>query len=167
MRALIVGGSSQRARALAASLTAEGHAARMVTRTEDHRAAIEAAGGECWIGTPDRIGTIRMALENVTVVLWLLGTADGPPDQVEPLHGSRLKMMLEKVTDTTVRGFVYEGAGTLDTACYASGVAEVEWAHRMNEIPFRIIDTDPRGDQDAWIDAARGAVDSLLGARRG
>ena len=63
MRVLIVGGGC-RGLDLARELVAEGHAARCVTRTEDGRAAIEAAGGECWIGTPDVIGTLRYALEN-------------------------------------------------------------------------------------------------------
>lgn len=166
MRALVVGGSSERALALTAALTAEGHAVRAVARTEDRRARLEDAGAQCWIGTPDRIGTIRNALDNVTVVLWLLGTAEGPAELVSPLHGSRLKMMLEKVTDTTVRGFVYEGAGPLDPACYAAGLAEVEWANRMNEIPYRVLSSDPRGPLEPWLAEARSAVDSLLGARR-
>ncbi len=76
MRVLIVGGGC-RGLDLARELVAEGHAARCVTRTEDGRAAIEAAGGECWIGTPDVIGTLRYALENVTLLFWLLGTARG------------------------------------------------------------------------------------------
>ena len=52
MRALIVGGGC-RGLDLARELAADGHAVRIVTRTEAGRAAIEAAGGECWIGTPD------------------------------------------------------------------------------------------------------------------
>ena len=107
----MVGGGC-RGLALARELVAGGHAVRAVTRTEARRAAIVAAGCECWIGDPDRIGTLRYALDNVTVLLWLLGTATGP--NVADLHGSRLRMMLEKVTDTTVRGVVYEAAGTVE-----------------------------------------------------
>src|SRR5207342_558513 len=76
LRALIVGGGC-RGLDLARELAAEGHALRVVTRTEAGRAAIEAAGAECWIGDPDRVGTLRYALENVTLLLWLLGTASG------------------------------------------------------------------------------------------
>ena len=86
---------------------------RAVTRTEARRGELEAAGCECWIGDPDRIGTLRYALDNVTLLLWLLGTASGPPEAVAALHGSRLRMMLEKTIDTTVRGVVYEAAGTV------------------------------------------------------
>lgn len=167
MRALLVGGGSCRGLELARRLAADGHAVRVATRTEDRRAAIEAAGAECWIGTPDRIGTLRYALDNVTVALWLLGTASGEPELVGPLHGSRLKMMLEKVTDTTLRGFVYEAAGPLPPELYAEGATEVRWANEHNEIPFRLLEADPRGDRDAWLAAALAAVDSLLGVRRG
>ena len=48
---------------------------RFVTRHEAFRPEIEAAGGECWIGTPDVVGTLRYALENVTILMWLLGRA--------------------------------------------------------------------------------------------
>src|SRR6478672_153084 len=99
MRVLMVGGA-ERGLALAGELVKDGHAVR-IAGDESTRAAIEAAGCECWIGTPDRIGSLRYALENVTVLLWLLGTATGP--NVEALHGPRLRMMLDKTTDTTVR----------------------------------------------------------------
>ena len=96
---------------LARALIAEGHAVRAVTRRPEARAAIEAAGAECFAGDPDVVGTLRYALDNVTILLWLLGTASGPADKVAALHGSRLRMMLDKTTDTTVRGVVYEAAG--------------------------------------------------------
>jgi uncharacterized protein YbjT (DUF2867 family) len=151
---------------LARDLVAEGHAVRAVTRRPEARAAIEAAGCECWIGTPDVIGTLRYALDNVTLVLWLLGTAHGPPGKVAALHGSRLRMMLEKTADTTVRGVVYEAAGTVDAALLAGGVEEVRHARRANEIPYGLIDADPAG-RAVWLEAARAAVDALLVARRG
>ena len=46
-------------RRLAAEMTEHGHALRITTRTEASRAAIEATGAECWIGTPDRLATLR------------------------------------------------------------------------------------------------------------
>ena len=73
----MVGGGC-RGLALARTLVAEGHAVRAVTRSPKRRAEIEGAGCECWIGDPDRIGSLRYALDNVTVLLWLLGTATGP-----------------------------------------------------------------------------------------
>src|SRR5215218_8414821 len=160
----MVGGGC-RGLALARDLVAEGHAVRAVTRRPEARAQIEAAGAECWIGDPDVIGTLRYALDNVTVLLWLLGAARGPADRVAALHGSRLRMMLEKTTDTTVRGVVYEAAGTVDPAVLAAGVDEVRLAQRTNEIPYALLEVD-RADRAAWLQGARAAIDALLGARR-
>jgi NAD(P)H-binding len=149
---------------LARALVAEGHAVRVVTRSEERRAAIEAAGCECWIGDPDRIGTLRYALDNVTVLLWLLGTATGP--NVVDLHGPRLRMMLEKTTDTTVRGVLYEAAGTAGSDTFAAGAAEVAHAQALNEIPGAVLEADPR-DVEAWVAAALEAIDHLLTVDRG
>jgi hypothetical protein len=156
----MVGGGCRGLR-LARELVAEGNAVRAVTRGEDGRAAIEAAGCECWIGDPDRIGTLRYALDNVTVLLWLLGTARGP--NVAELHGSRLRMMLEKVTDTTVRGVLYEAAGTVGAEALRGGAAEVARARELNEIPGALLEADPR-DEDAWVAAARAGIERLLSA---
>ena len=154
----MVGGGCRGLR-LARVLVADGHAVRAVTRTETRRAEIEAAGCECWIGDPDRIGTLRYALDNVTVLLWLLGTATGP--NVAELHGSRLRMMLDKVTDTTVRGVLYEAAGTVDAATLETGVREVARARALNEIPGAVLEEQPRA-AGAWVAAARAAIDHLL-----
>jgi hypothetical protein len=158
----MVGGGCRGLR-LARELVADGHAVRAVTRSEDRRADIEAAGCECWIGDPDRIGTLRYALDNVTVLLWLLGTATGP--NVAELHGSRLRMMLEKVTDTTVRGVLYEAAGTVDAAMLRAGASEVARARELNEIPGAVLDADPRAPDD-WVPAARAGIEGLLSVAR-
>ena len=165
MRALVVGGGC-RALALARELVAEGHAVRAVTRRPERRPAIEAAGAECWIGDPDVVGTLRYALDNATVLLWLLGTASGAPARVAQLHGPRLRMLLEKTTDTTVRGVVYETRGTVDAFVLATGAEEVRRAHRLNEIPYALLEADP-ADREAWLQAAREAISALLGPRRG
>jgi len=136
----MVGGGSCRALALTRELVAEGHAVRSVTRGPS-REAIEAAGAEAWIGDPDVVGTLRYALEGVTILMWLLGSVERPE-----LHGTRLAMMLEKTIDTTARGVVYE-AGPPE------GVATVEKVAGYNEIPYRIV---PLGGD------LRGAVDALL-----
>jgi uncharacterized protein YbjT (DUF2867 family) len=151
---------------LARDLVAEGHAVRAVTRDPQGRAAIEAAGAECFIGDPDVVGTLRYALDNVTVLLWLLGTARGTADAVAALHGPRLRMMLDKTTDTTVRGVVYEASGTIDPAVLAAGVEEMRHARDTNEIPYALLEAD-RADGAAWVQNARAAIDALLTARRG
>jgi hypothetical protein len=157
-RLLVVGGGC-RALDLAADLRADRHAIRAVTRTEGHRGAIEAAGAECVIADPDVIGSLRYALDNVTLLLWLLGTATGP--NVADLHGSRLAMMLERTIDTTARGIVYEAAGTVDPGVLAEGRALVERVAGYNEIPLRVLEADP-ADRPAWVAAARAAVAELL-----
>ena len=163
MRLLLVGGGCRGLR-LARELVADGHAVRAVTRTEEGRAAIEATGAECWIGDPDRIGTLRYALDNVTILTWALGTASGDPEQVAALHGSRLAMMLERTVDTMVRGVVYEAAGTIDPEVLATGAAAVRRANVTDEVPFALLEADP-ADAPAWVAAARAAIDGLLAPR--
>ena len=157
-RLLVVGGGC-RALDLAAQMRTEGHAIRAVTRDPSKRARIEEAGAECVIADPDRIGTLRYALDNVTLVLWLLATATG--DNVAALHGSRLEMMLWRTIDTTARGIVYEAAGTVDAQTLAQGRALVERFAAYNEIPLHVLTADPR-DRAAWLRAARSGVDELL-----
>ena len=160
---LIVGGG-RRGRLLAKELIAEGHAARIVTRGEAGRGAIEAVGAECWIGTPLRLATLREALESVTVACWLLATAAGPREEVRALHGDRLRFFLGQVVDSTVRGLLYEPlrAGRAEAAGGEDVVGEM---CERNEIPARILRTDP-GDTQAWLREAREAVEGLLGACR-
>ena len=147
---------------LARQLTAEGHAVRMTTRTEARRAAIEAAGAECWLGDPDRVGTLRYALESVTVLCWLLGTASGPADDVAALHDTRLEMMLARTVDTTVRGIVYEAAGTADRAALARGEAVLEAAAATWGVPVEVLRISPLSPSE-WQLAARAALGRLLG----
>jgi hypothetical protein len=161
VRVLLVGGGC-RGLELTRRLVADGHAVRAVTRFQARRAAIEQAGAECWIGDPDVVGTLRYALESVTIVVWALGTAAGAPEAVAALHGPRLEMMLSKVIDTTVRGVVYEAAGTIAAEAFATGIAELERMGRLNEIPFAVVAADP-ADRAAWIADARRAIGGLIG----
>ncbi|HTZ63944.1 MAG TPA: NAD-binding protein [Solirubrobacteraceae bacterium] len=176
-RLLIVGGGC-RGRLLAAELVAEGHAVRIVTRSESRRAEIEARGAECVIGDPDRLGTLRPALEAITVACWLLATASGPRQQVEALHGARLEQFVHQLIDTTVRGLVYEAPSASSGATRAgsrNGVADsvVIEGRRIatalaehNAIPLSVIAADP-ADRDGWLADARAAVASVLGVGPG
>ncbi len=163
-RVLIVG-CGCRGQALARALRQQGHAVRGTTRTEQRRNAIEAAGAEVWIGDPDRIATISYALADVTILYWLMGSADGPPDKVAALHGSRLRMLLERTIDTTVRGVVYEAAGSVDRDLLTAGSETVRAACGYSEIPHALLDAEPE-DRDAWLAAALRAVDELLAYER-
>jgi hypothetical protein len=160
-RILIVGGGA-RARGLTGELVARGHAVRVTTRTAKGRSAIEAAGGECWIATPDRIASLRYALENVTIACWLLGTARGSREELEALHGPRLAFFCSQAIDTTVRGLIYEAAGCVDADLLESGADLVATTAAYNEIPLCIITADP-ADATTWRAGARAAIDSLLG----
>jgi hypothetical protein len=164
MRALMIGGGC-RGLELATGLIEHGHAVRAVTRDESHRAAIEAVGAQCFIGDPDVIGTLRYAFDNSTLLLWLLGTAGGDDAQVRALHDTRLEFMLERTIDTTVRGVIYEAAGTVGSEILAGGEAHVRRMCARNEIPMIIVRSDP-ADRPAWLDDVRGAIDSLLVAER-
>jgi len=162
-RILIIAGGA-RGRALAGGLVAEGHAVRITTREESGRAAIEAVGAECWIGTPDRIVTLRYALEGVTLACWLLGNASGPAAAVQALHGPRLAFFVSQTIDTTVRGLVYEAAGTVAATTLAAGRALIGDRAAFNAIPLAVLDADPR-DLDRWRAQARTAIADLLSGR--
>jgi uncharacterized protein YbjT (DUF2867 family) len=163
-RVLIVG-CGCRGQSLARALRAEGHAVRGTTRSEARRAEIEAAGAEVWIGDPDRIATISYALDGVTILCWLMGSADGGDEQLAALHGSRLKMLLERTIDTTVRGLVYEAAGSVDARLLAGGAETVQRACDYSEIPHALLRADP-ADHDAWLAAALACVAELLAFER-
>jgi hypothetical protein len=166
-RVLIVAGGC-RGRGLAEALVGEGHAVRITTRGERGRAGIEAVGAECWVGTPDRLATLRGALENVTILCWMLATATGSGEELDALHGSRLEFFMTQAIDTTVRGVVYEtgggspGAPTASaSAMLAGGEAIVRGLAERNSIPAAFLTADPL-DSDAWRAEALAAVASLL-----
>lgn len=161
MARIVIVGCGCRGQSLARSLRADGHAVRGTTRSEERRAAIEATGAECYVGTPDRIGTITYALDGATILCWLLGSAEGSREEMVALHGTRLRMLLERSIDTTVRGVVYEAAGTVEEEVLAGGIAAVKRANETSEIPYALVEEGP-ADPDAWLRAARAAVDRLL-----
>jgi hypothetical protein len=161
-RILIVGGG-ERGLWLAAKLGERGHAARVLTRSESRRRAIEDAGAQCSLGDPDRLGTLVGALEGVTIACWLLGCATGADDQVAALHGLRLRAFLTKTIDTTVRGVVYEAAGTLPAELLQGGARIAREVTARNEIPLAVLQADP-ADRRPWRDEALTAIERLLAA---
>jgi uncharacterized protein YbjT (DUF2867 family) len=163
-RVLIVG-CGCRGQALARALRAQGHAVRGTTRSEARRGEIEAAGAEVWVGDPDRIASISYALDGVTILCWLMGSAQGSAEQLAALHGSRLRMLLERTIDTTVRGLLYEAAGSVEAALLAGGGEAVRVACGHSEIPHALLEADP-ADHAAWLAAALAAVDELLSFER-
>jgi hypothetical protein len=163
-RILVIGGGA-RGRALASDVRAAGNVVRITTRTEAGRAAIEAAGAECWIGTPDRLATLRRALDGVAVACWLLGNACGNPVELEELHTSRLQFFATQTIDTTIRGLVYEAAGSVDAAALARGGELIRQTAALNSIPLEILHADP-ADPSAWRASALAAIGALLAGTR-
>ena len=159
-RILLIGGGA-RGRALATDARAGGNVIRITTRSEAGRAAIEATGAECWIGTPDRLATLRRALDGVAIACWLLGNACGTPEELEELHASRLQFFVTQTIDTTIRGLLYEAAGSVDAATLARGAEVIGHAAQRNAIPLEILRADP-ADCTAWRAGAPAAIDALL-----
>jgi hypothetical protein len=164
-RCLIIG-CGCRGRLLAAELIARGHAVRGTTRDPDRRADIEAVGAQAVVGDPDVIATLAGALDHVTVACILLGSAVGPPGKLAALHGSRLEMLLTRMVDTTVRGVVYEAAGTVDPAVLQAGAARVRMCCEDAHIPYALLDADTT-DAHAWKLAAAAAIERALDGDHG
>ncbi len=135
----------------------------MVTRTEHRRAGIEAAGAECWIGDPNRLGTLRGVLDGVTIACWLLGGAAGPEEQLRALHNERLRAFLESAIDSTVRGLLYETVGSSMPACAPpEGERIAQEIARRNSIPLAILRADP-ADTPLWVQEASRELSMMLG----
>jgi uncharacterized protein YbjT (DUF2867 family) len=155
-------GCGCRGRSLVRELQRGGHAVRGTTRDPSRCADIEAAGGEAFVGDPDRVATLMAALEHVALTYILLGSANGAPAHLADLHGTRLQMLLDRSLDTTVRAIVYEASGTVDPAVLHAGAERVRTACVGSSIPHLVLDADP-SEHDLWLSAACGAVEALLG----
>lgn len=162
-RVMIVGGGC-RGRGLAEVLLAEGHAVRITTRSEQGRAGIEQTGAECWIGTPDRLATLRGALDSVTILCWMLATATatGSEQELRSLYTTRLEYFLTQVIDTTVRGFLYEArGGSVPAELLLEGERTVRALTERSAIPVGFLASDP-ADTAAWTAEASAAIATLL-----
>jgi hypothetical protein len=159
-RCLIIG-CGCRGLVLARALIARGHAVRGTTRRPARAPEIQAAGAEPFVADPDRVATLMPALDSVTVVYLLLGSAHGLREQLEALHGSRLEMLLARLTDTTVRGLVYEARGSMPGQVLAGGCERVRRACGRARLPFELLAVPP-GDGEAWLAGALAGVERLI-----
>jgi nucleoside-diphosphate-sugar epimerase len=159
-RALIVG-CGCRGRDLGVRLLAEGWQVRGTCRDSDGAGAIEAAGLEAVVADPDRPGTVLDQVGDVAVVAWLLGSAAADPEVIAAIHGPRLERVLEKLVDTPVRGFIYEGAGSVPANRLETGAGIVRAAGERWRIPVEIVDSDP-GDPAAWTETMARAFARLV-----
>ena len=136
-RALIVG-CGCRGRLLGERLLAEGWQVRGTSRREEGLAPIEAAGIEPALADPDDPGTVLDLVGDVATVYWLLGSAEGPAENVEAIHGPRLERFLERLVETPVRRFVYEADGSVDPAILERGSTIVRSAGERWRIPVAV-----------------------------
>ena len=154
-RALIVG-CGCRGRELGERLLADGWAVRGTSRREEGLAAIEAAGIEAAVADPDRPGTILDLVEDVTVLVLLLGGAEGSDEELEAIHGPRLERLMEHLVETPVRGVLYEGT--------KAGEEIVRNAARTWRIPVRIL---PRPHQPVLETGGRGLAEEVAAVLAG
>lgn len=129
-RALIVG-CGCRGRQLGEELLAEGWAVRGTSRREEGLEAISAAGIEPALADPDRPGTILELVDDVAVLVLLLGAATGSEEALAAIHGPRLERLLEHLVETPVRGVLYEGT--------EAGAEIVRAAERTWRIPVQVL----------------------------
>lgn len=133
---------------------------RITTRNEARRAAIEDTGSECWIGTPDRLATLRGSLDSVAIACWMLACAGGREDELAALHGSRLEFFLGQAIDTTARGLIYDASpGRVPAQELARGERVFRSITELNAIPAFVLRAH---DHEAWIAQADRAIASLL-----
>lgn len=143
---------------LARALSDE-HAVRGTSRSPQRVAELETAGIEGVVADPDRLATIVPALSGVSVLCWLMGTAEGSP----AVHGPRLLTLLEHLVDTPVRGLVYEAAGTVDAALLERGAQIVRVAAQTWHIRGEVVSADPAMHGE-WLAAMKEAVGRTLSA---
>jgi uncharacterized protein YbjT (DUF2867 family) len=162
-RALIVGCGCA-GRALGSELLEEGWAVRGTSRDAEGLDAIEAAGIEAVRADPEHPGTILDLVDDVAILIWLLGSATGGAENVAAIHGPRLESLLERLVETPVRGFVYEGVGAVDSKLLAGGADLCRNAERTWHIPVTVTET-PREHGPAWVEEIENAVVELIARR--
>jgi nucleoside-diphosphate-sugar epimerase len=158
-RALIVG-CGCRGRELGALLREREWEVRGTSRSAEGMAAIEAAGLKAAAADPESPGTVLELCGDVTVVVWLLGSASGEPEAIAAIHGPRLERLLEKLVDSPVRGFAYEASGGVEESRLRGGRGIVERAAETWRIPVVALEGD-RG-ADSWAERTASAVTRLL-----
>ena len=166
-RALIVG-CGCRGRAVGRRLLAKGWQVRGTSRHQEGLALIDQAGIEPALADPADPGSVLDLVDDVALVAWLLGSAEGSDEELAAIHGPRLDRVLERLVETPVRSFVYDGKGSVDPILLARGKEAVEAASETWELPVSCLLVDPFDDEtwedpmEIWTDAAMGGAVDLL-----
>jgi threonine dehydrogenase-like Zn-dependent dehydrogenase len=154
-RVLIVG-CGCRGQALARELSGD-HVVRGTSRSPERAAELDTGGIQGVVADPNRLATIVPLLSGVSVVCWLMGTAEGAPE----VHGQRLQTLAEHLVDTPVRGLVYEAGGAVPSTRLEQGAHIVREASRTWHIRGEVVSADP-ADHEAWLGAMKEAVARAL-----
>lgn len=170
-RGLIVG-CGCRGRMVGKRLLRAGWEVRGTSRREEGLVAIEEAGIEPALADPADPASVLDLVDDVAVVGWLLGSAEGTAEELSAIHGSRLERVLERLVETPVRGFSYDAKGSVDPILLAHGQEIVEAAGETWQLPYSCTLVDPRDDEtwgahpmgalEIWGDAVTGGMSSLL-----
>jgi uncharacterized protein YbjT (DUF2867 family) len=150
-RALIVG-CGCRGRQLGERLLVEGWAVRGTSRRQEGLEAIEAAGIEAALADPDRPGTILELVDDVAVLVLLLGGVEGSDEEVAAIHGPRLERLLEHLVETPVRGVLYEGT---DAGAEVVRAAERTWRIPASTISPNLSESPDAGEADRLANEVR------------
>jgi nucleoside-diphosphate-sugar epimerase len=135
---------------LAAELRSRGHAVRGTTRKESQLPEILAADADAVLADPGRLATLTPHLDGVSVLCWLMGSAQG--DGVAALHGERLATLLETLVDTHVRGVVYEATGSVDPALLEQGAALVRRSSDTWRMPAEVVSSGGTSELAAAVE---------------
>lgn len=130
-----------------------GRGARVAAALEQRDYAVREVEGD-----PLLPGHVFDALENVTVVCWLMGVGDGLNPEA---NGEQLETVLLKVVDTGVRGFVFERP--TDEANTHVDHARDTWHIPIEEIAPSAEAAD---GGEVWLQSVCSAVDATLGIER-
>lgn len=123
---------------------------------------IAEAGIEPALADPADPASLLGLVDDVAVVAWLLGSAQGTEGELAAIHGPRLDRVLERLVETPVRGFVYDGKGSVDPILLARGKEAVEAVSETWEMPVACLLVDPF-DDETWEDPMRIWADSAVG----
>jgi uncharacterized protein YbjT (DUF2867 family) len=134
---------------------------RGTSRREGGRAPIEALGIEAVLADPLRPDTVLEHVADVSVVHWLLGSAEAEVEALTAIHGPLLKRTIERLVETPVRGIVYEAAGRLAGERLEGGAQIVRAAGARWQIPVEVVAADPR-QRSEWAEEMAAATLRLV-----
>lgn len=161
MARILIIGCGCRGRILARELGTAGHVVRGTTRDPSRKPEIEATGAQAYVGDPNRVGSLIAALDGVTIMCILLGSATGSPDHLKTLHTNRLEMLLQRTIDTTIHGITYEATGAINQTTLTTGAELVQQKCNLNGIPHKIL----HPTSNNWLETSTGAIEALLAGK--